>query len=376
MRRKLSATGTLSTVAGTGVAGNSGDGGLATLARFNWTIGIAVDAFENIYVSDCYYNVIRMITKSTGIITRIAGSESGHYGYSGDGGPATSALLNYPWDVAIDTSGNIYVSDFLNDVIRKITKSTGIISTVAGNGNYGYSGDGGLATSAQFRMPIAIAVDTSGNIYVADNLNYVIRKVTKSTGIISTVAGTVGTSGYSGDGGLATAATLGFPVAVAVDTSGNIYVSDNHKNAVRIITLSTGIITSMPGISTATGSIAFDSLGNTFMIDYIHSTILMRKKSTGNITTVAGTGVNGNSGDGGLATLSNLNEPYFLAIDKSDTVYFTDRGSYRVRSFSVRNTTTTSSATTTTSSAIPNHMSVVLYNPVWWISASLLLLMW
>ena len=376
MRRKLSATGTLSTVAGTGVAGNSGDGGLATLARFNWTIGIAVDAFENIYVSDCYYNVIRMITKSTGIITRIAGSESGHYGYSGDGGPATSALLNYPWDVAIDTSGNIYVSDFLNDVIRKITKSTGIISTVAGNGNYGYSGDGGLATSAKFRMPIALAVDTSGNIYVADNLNYVIRKVTKSTGIISTVAGTVGTSGYSGDGGLATAATLGFPVALAVDTSGNIYVSDNHNNAVRIITLSTGIITSMPGISTATGSIAFDSLGNTFMIDYIHSTILMRKKSTGNITTVAGTGVNGNSGDGGLATLSNLNEPYFLAIDKSDTVYFTDRGSYRVRSFSVRNTTTTSSATTTTSSAIPNHMSVVLYNPVWWISASLLLLMW
>ena len=225
-------------------------------------------------------------------------------------------------------------------------------------------------------MPIAVAVDTSGNIYVADNLNYVIRKVTKSTGIISTVAGTVGTSGYSGDGGLATAATLGFPVALAVDTSGNIYVSDNHNNAVRIITLSTGIITSMPGISTATGSIAFDSLGNTFMIDYIHSTILMRKKSTGNITTVAGTGVNGNSGDGGLATSSNLNEPYFLAIDKSDTVYFTDRGSYRVRSFSVRNTTTTSSATTTTSSTIPNYISVRYYNPVWWISASLLLLMW
>ena len=209
-------------------------------------------------------------------------------------------------------------------------------------------------------------------------MNDIIRKITKSTGIISTVAGTVGTSGYSGDGGLATAATLGFPVAVAVavDTSGKIYVSDNHNNAVRIITLSTGIITSMPGISTATGSIAFDSLGNTFMIDYIHSTILMRKKSTGNITTVAGTGVNGNSGDGGLATSSNLNEPYFLAIDKSDTVYFTDRGSHRVRSFSLRNTTTTTSATTTTSSTVPNYMSVGLYNPAWWISASLLLLMW
>ena len=318
MRRKLSVTGTLSTVAGTGVAGYSGDGGLATLARFNSTIGVAVDAFENIYVSDPYHHVIRMITNSTGIITRIAGSKSGHYGYSGDGGPATLALLSYPQGLAVDTSGNIYIADFYNLVIRKITKSTGIISTVAGNGTYGYSGDGRLATSA----------------------------------------------------------TMGNPYAVAVDASGNIYVADGDNSAVRIITLSTGIITSMPGISTPIVDVAFDSLGNAFMTDFYHCSILMRKKSTGIITTVAGTGAYGYSGDGELATSSSLEELTFLAIGKSGTVYFTDENSYRVRSFSVPNTTTTSSATTKTSSAIPNYLSVGLYNPVWWISASLLLLMW
>ena len=167
--------------------------------------------------------------------------------------------------------------------------------------------------------------------------------------------------------------TLG---GVAVDSSGNIYVADYGNNAVRIITLSTGIITSMPGISTSISGVAFDSLGNAFMLDVDHSTILMRKKSTGIITTVAGTGVYGNSGDGGLATSSNLEELYYLAIGKSGTVYFTDGDYNRVRSFSVPNTTATSSATTKSSSAIPNYLSVGLYNPVWWISAPLLLLMW
>ena len=363
----------MSSVAGTGVAGYSGDGGLATLARFNHTAGVAVDGSGNIYVSDLDYNIIRKVTKSTGIITTIAGL--GYYGYSGDGGLATSALLFRPEGLAVDTSGNIFVADSFNFRVRKITKSTGIITTVAGTGGFGYTGNGRLATAATLSFPFDVAVDSLGNIFVADSDSSVIRKITKSTGIISTIAGT-GTKGYSGDGGPATKATLFYPIGIAVDTSGNIYVADSYNSAVRIITLSTGIITSMPGISTPIVDVAFDSLGNAFMLDVDHSTILMRKKSTGIITTVAGTGAYGYSGDGELATSSSLEELTFLAIGKSGTVYFTDENSYRVRSFSVPNTTTTSSATTKTSSAIPNYLSVGLYNPVWWISASLLLLMW
>ena len=216
-----------------------------------------------------------------------------------------------------------------------ITKSTGIITTVAGTGRrsrYGlgyYTGDGGLATNATLNAPRSITFDASGNIYFADSFNYVIRKITKSTGIITTVVGT-GISSNTGDGGLATSASLGFPIAIALDASENLFITDTKFNVIRKITKSTGII-----------------------------------------TIVAGTGVHGSMYNGG-PTSSNLNRPYYIAIF-DQTAYFTEPDSHQVRSFSAPSTSTQSPVS---SSAIPNYMSVGLYNPVWWISASLLLLMW
>jgi trimeric autotransporter adhesin len=221
-------------VAGSGSLGSSGDGGQATSASLNYPRGVAVDASGNIYIADTYNNRIRMVTKSTGIISTVAGD--GTQEYKGDGGPATSAILYYPASIAVDALGNIYIADSSNYRIRMVTKSTGIISTVAGSGSSGSSGDGGQATSATLNSPYGVAVDASGNIYIADSSNNRIRMVTKSTGIISTVAGS-GPYGYSGDGGQATSAVLKYPYGVAVDASGNIYIADSYNYRIRMFAL-------------------------------------------------------------------------------------------------------------------------------------------
>jgi trimeric autotransporter adhesin len=175
--------------------------------------GVAIDASGNIYIADTGNNRIRMVTKSTDIITTVAGD--GSYGDKGDGGLATSATLNYPNGIAIDASGNIYIADTDNHRIRMVTKSTDIITTVAGDGSSGFSGDGGLATSARLYYPQGVGIDVSGNIYIADTANHRIRMVTKSTGIITTVAGD-GSYDFSGDGGLATSARLDYPNGIAM----------------------------------------------------------------------------------------------------------------------------------------------------------------
>ena len=197
------------------VAGDVGNvrlmyGGLATSARLRYPSGVAIDASGNIYIADTATNRILMVTKSTDVITNVAGD--GSIGYKGDGGLATSARLRFPQGVAIDVSGNIYIADTYNNCIRMVTKSTGVITTVAGDGSYGYSGegDGGLATSARLHNPRGIAIDASGNIYIADTSNHRIRMVTKSTGIITTVAGN-GTVGFSDDGGQARFSLLNSP---------------------------------------------------------------------------------------------------------------------------------------------------------------------
>ena len=290
-QRLLSAThgtGAVTTVAGTGTQGYSGDGGLATSAKLNLPFGVAVDAAGNIYIADTYSHAIRLVTSSTGIITTVAGT--GFSGYSGDGGPATLAKLDYPFGVAIDAAGNIYIADTYSRAIRVITKSTGIITTVAGTGIQGYSGDGGPATSAKLDYPYGVAIDTAGNIYIAERFRHVIRLVTKSTGIITTVAGTGGSSGYSGDGGPATSAKLYEPIGVAIDAAGNIYIVDSGNNVIRMVTSSTGII-----------------------------------------TTVAGTGTQGYSGDGGLATSAKLSYPRGVAIDPAGNIYIADTNNNFIR---------------------------------------------
>ena len=224
--------GVINTAAGNGTAGYSGDGGAAISAELYNPSSVAVDTSGNIYIVDVFNSRIRKVSASTGIISTVAGN--GTAGFSGDGGAAISAELYYPSSVAVDMSGNIYIADLDNLRIRKVSASTGIISTVAGNGTAGYTGDGGAAYNAEIRGVYGIAVDASGNIYVADSGNNRIRKITVSTGIISTVAGG-SSSGYLGDGGAATSANLIYPEDVAVDTSGNFYIADTDNNRIRVV---------------------------------------------------------------------------------------------------------------------------------------------
>jgi len=265
--RKVSASGIITTVAGSGIpltAGNvgfSGDGGPAISARLNSPYGVAVDASGNLFIADTYNNRIRKVS-TTGMITTVAGSGGfGGYnsgGYAGDGGPAASALLNQPYGVAVDTSGNLFIADNLNCRIRKVSAS-GMISTVAGGLTYGFSGDGGPAASALLRPPWGVAVDVSGNLFIADTLNYRIRKVSAS-GIIATVAGTGGVGsdggGFSGDGGPATSALLFDPSGVAVDASGNLFIADSFNNRIREVPLVNALGGIQNAASYATGAVS------------------------------------------------------------------------------------------------------------------------
>jgi sugar lactone lactonase YvrE len=230
--------GIISTYAGTGDSGYSDIPTAAVSATLTTPAGVALDGAGNLYIADTGNNVVRKVTKATGIISTVAGNGTG--GFAGDGAAAISAELNQPWGVTVDGSGNLYIADTTNQRIRKVDALTGIITTVAGNGALSglgdgkgtYSGDGGQATSAGLSVPFAVAFDTAGNIYIPDSANNRIRKVTKATGVITTVAGT-GSNGYRGDGGAATAAFLYSPSGVALDPAGNIYIADTQNAAIR-----------------------------------------------------------------------------------------------------------------------------------------------
>ena len=263
--RKVSVGGIITTVAGNGNQGFSGDGGPATSASLSKPIGVAVDVSGNLYISDQYNNRIRRVSTS-GIITTVAGSGNVGVvnstvtgGFGGDGGPATSALLNFPWGVAVDASGNLFIADGGgNDRVRKVS-ANGIITTVAGNGTYGFSGDGGPATSALLAAPWGVAVDASGNLYISDAANNDLRKVS-SDGIITTIAGNQ-TAGFSGDGGPATAAELSNPFGIAADASGNIYIADEMNDRIRKVSPD-GIITTFAGTGGACFPCSASALGD------------------------------------------------------------------------------------------------------------------
>jgi sugar lactone lactonase YvrE len=336
-------TASISTVAGNGTAGFSGDGGAAIIAELHGDNAVAVDGAGNMYIADYYNNRIRKVTASTGVISTVVGN--GTAGFSGDGGAATSAEINGPGDVAVDSAGNIYISDLNNNRIRKVTVSTGIISTVAGNGVKGFTGDGGAATSAEIG-PNGVYVDTAGNLYMADEFSNRVRKVTASTGIISTVAGN-GTAGFTGDGGAATSAELNVPDGVLVDGSGNIYISDHNNERIRKVTASTGKISTIAGNGTAgysgdggaatsaelngPGGLALDGAGNLYIGDFGNNRVRKVTASTGGISTAAGNGVAGYSGDGGSPANAEMNGPSGIAMDKTGNLYIADFGNERIR---------------------------------------------
>jgi trimeric autotransporter adhesin len=339
--------GEIDTVAGSELSGHTGDGGPAVLATFNYPRCVAVDTLKNMYIADTENHCIRMVMKKTGIVTNVAGT--GSVGSTGDGGQAVLATLNSPYGVAVDASGNVFIADTLNNLIRVVTKADGLINTAAGTGLYGDgSGDGGPATAAGLSNPYSIAFDTAGNLYIADTLNNRIRMVSTLTGIISTVVG-IGSFGYSGDGGPAILAALSSPASVAVDVSGNIYIVDSGINnyRIRMVTKSTGVINSIagtgsPGYSGDGGlatlaalnspsSVAVDASGNVFIADTNNYRIRMVMKSSGIISTVAGTGLYGFSGDGGLAVSAMLSYPHGVAVDVSGSIYIADTFSHRIR---------------------------------------------
>jgi len=333
-------SGIITTVAGNGTIGFSGDGGPATSGSLKSSSGVTVDASGNLFIADTFNNRIRKVSAS-GIITTVAGGGTGGLG---DDGPATSASLSDPTGVAVDASGNLFIADEDDNRIRKVSAS-GVITTVAGGGTSGL-GDGGPATSASLSYPTGVAVDASGNLFIADEINNRIRKVSAS-GIITTVAGN-GAVAFAGDGGPATSASLSGPNGVTVDASGNLFIADTGNNRIRKVSAS-GIITTVAGngapgfagdggpatsaeLSSYAFGVAVDTSGNLFIADALNNRI-RKVSASGIITTVAGGGTSG-LGDGGPATLAAVGLPYGVFVDTSGNLLIADTENDRIRKVS------------------------------------------
>jgi len=252
-----------------GQSDSIGDGCPATSASLSNPHHAVMDHIGNLYIADSDDFVVRKVSAATGIITTIAGNGyagngNGGNGGGGDGGPAINAELSFPMDVALDPAGNLYIADIYNSVIRRVSATTGIIQKAVGNGTPGYSGDGGPATSAELSLPLGIAFDSAGNLYFADIGNNVIRKVIAATGIIVTVAGN-GTAGYTGDGGPATNAGLNIPEGVTLDSAGNLYIADTLNSRIRKVSITMAPV-SFPktdvGSNSGTQTLTVANIGN------------------------------------------------------------------------------------------------------------------
>ncbi|MDX2044345.1 MAG: hypothetical protein SF097_24260 [Acidobacteriota bacterium] len=362
------------TVAGTGVNGFSGDNGAAITANISRPIRMTFDAAGNLYFADLNNHRVRRVA-TTGVITTVAGN--GTQGFSGDNGPATSAQLNQPLGVALDRNGNLLIADWGNNRVRRINAVTGVITTIAGTGDTGFNGDGGAATNARINGPENVFVDKDNNIFIADSNNHRIRKVAASGATISTVAGT-GTSGFSGDGGQATAANLSLPTDVVVDNAGNIYICATGNNRIRKVTAD-GVINTVAGngntafngdgiLATAAAlsgpqSIALDSAGNIYIVD--RGNLRIRRVTVNNdaINTLAG-GNSGFSPDGSSTTLARLSAPTGIALDAAGNVFFSDRDNFRVRRIANALSPDTVSPTVAISSPAPTGSFTATTNPI------------
>ena len=386
------AAGHISTVAGSASGyGSSGDGGAAASALLYYSTGVAFDAQGDLYIADTGNNRVQEVAATThsqwglamtaGDIYTVAGSASG-YGSSGDGGAATSALLDAPIGVALDAQGNLYIADDDNNRVQEVAATThsqwglsmtaGDIYTVAGSasGAYGSSGDGGLATSSLLDAPTGVAVDPEGDLYITDEGNNRVQEVAAATGDMSTVAGSAsGAYGSSGDGGLATSALLSYPAALALDAHGDLYVSDSGNNRVQEVAatahtqwgvaMTAGDVYTVAGSATGAGGssgdgglaisarlnapvgVALDPEGDLYIADEGNNRAQEVAAATGDISTVAGsaTGSGGSSGDGGLATSALLSAPTGVALDGRGDLYIADSGNNRAQEVAAAPTT-------------------------------------
>ena len=327
----------ITTVAGTGSPGFDGDSKEATSASLFYPNGVAVDTYGNIYIADYNNNRVRKVFAEDGTIKTIAGT--GLNGFNGDDIDAVDAHLSLPMCVVADKLGNIYICDFGNNRVRKVSALTGIITTVAGT-------ESDLELKDTLRDPVGIAVDGSGNVYIADKGNNRVVKVSASSGKITTVAGG-GMCGYNGDGIKATAAQLHSPYDVAVDAHGNIFIADRDNRRVRKVTKSTGIISTVTGTG-MTGaivddipaitahlfypsSVAVDKTGNLYIGDFFDNRVRKVRAHDGIITAIAGTGENGFNNDNIAATDAHLSSPTSVAVDQQGNIYIAEQGSNRIR---------------------------------------------
>ena len=337
---RISSKGTLTTVVGTGYSGYSGDGGPATKAEMNLPAGLTFDSRGNLYIADRANHRVRKVD-TRGNITTIAGN--GTAGFSGDGGPATQASLNLPSGVVVDKKGNLYIADRSNNRVR-VVNAKGIIKTFAGNGKDGYHGDNMPALKATLDKPFGLALDKDNNLYIADRGNNRIRKV-DSSGLISTVAGDGGFY-YIGDNGPAYRASIAGPTGVAVDDKGNVYIADRSNNRIRVVDKQ-GLIRTIMGTGQQEYNgdselgretslhlpfgVTFDKNGDLLVIDRSHYRIRKLSLKRSKVTTLAGNGVKKFGGDGGPAQGANLEFPHGIDVDSKDNVVFADKAHFRIR---------------------------------------------
>lgn len=337
---RIDTKGMMTRFAGSGESGFSGDGKSATSAKFRTPANLTFDSKGNLYIADRENHRVRKVD-SSGMISTFAGT--GKAGFSGDGGPADNADLNLPSGLAADRKGNIYISDRSNDRIRIVDKK-GVIHTYAGSGVAGFLGDAGPALEAQLDKPFGIALDEKGNLFIADRNNNRVRKVS-AEGIITTVAGDGGFF-FMGDNGPAYRASVAAPTGVATDKKGNLYIADRNNNRIRVVD-KLGMIRTVVGtgqqgyngdseLARETNlylpfGLTIDQEDNLLVIDRSHYRIRHINPKNGAVKTVAGNGLKLFAGDGGPATGATLSFPHGMVVDKEDNLIFSDKGHYRIR---------------------------------------------
>jgi sugar lactone lactonase YvrE len=346
--------GTISTIAGTGEKGHAGDGGPATRAQLNQPFHCDLDGTGNLYIAEALNHCIRKVDLKTGVLTTIAGT--GQKGYTGDGGPARQATFNEPYAVVVDGNGDLYIVDRLNAVIRKVDGKTGVITTVAGTGEKGFGGDGGPGTKALLREPNDCCLDGKGGLLIADVADWRIRRLDLRTGILTTFAGTGRPKtrpdrSQIGDGGPANQAVIVGARAVCADGQGNTYICEREGNSIRRVdqrgTITTYAGTSAKGYTGDGGDagkatfsgpkgVRCDRQGNLFIVDTENQAIRRVDAASRAITTVAG-GRRGPEGDGGPAVRAGLGRPHGCILDDKGNLYIADSENHRVRKVAAKN---------------------------------------